>query len=516
MIVLDSTQTKALEERAARSGMKHIRLMENAGTAAARIVRERYGAAGRSIAVLCGRGNNGGDGFVAARRLAQDGARVTIVLLMGPPTTADAAEMLLRATSMGVPAVDYVTAASAKTAIQQADVIIDALFGTGFHGAPDQPLADVIAWCNQMKKRVVSLDLPSGAQCDSARVEGECFHACQTVSFHTLKPVHVVYPAAEYCGEVIVAGVGAPAEVMASLPDTMQTIEPAFAAGCLPARPVNSNKGDFGRVATVCGSVGMAGAAVLAARAASCCGAGLVEVCAPQGLYPVLAGHLVEQILTPLSETAGGTLAEACIGRLEQSLSRANACLVGCGLGVNPDTSAVVAYLLSQNKVPVVLDADGINCVARNIHLLSAAGTPVVLTPHPGEMARLLGCTAGEVQRNRVECASAFARQYGVTLVLKGAGTLVACADGRVLVNRTGNHGMAKGGSGDLLAGMVASLLAQGLSPETAAATAVYFHGLAGELAARRWSARAMQPSQMLETLAEAFAMAERGELAKG
>lgn len=513
MIVLDSAQTKQLEERTAQLGMKHIRLMENAGTAAARIVRERYGAKGKRIAVLCGRGNNGGDGFVAARRLSQDGAQVTIVLLMGPPTTSDAAEMLLRATSMGIPAVDYFTAASAKTAMQEADLLIDALFGTGFHGAPKEPLAGVIAWCNRMEKPIVSLDLPSGTQCDSAGVEGECFRATQTVSFHTLKPAHVVYPAAEYCGEVLVAGVGAPTEAISSLPDRMQTIDPAFAVRSLPARPANSNKGDFGRVVTVCGSVGMAGAAVLSARAASYCGAGLVEVCAPKSLYPVLAGHLVEQILTPLEETPSGTLAESSVGRIEQSLSRAKACLVGCGLGVNPDTSAVVSYLLSQSKVPVVLDADGINCIARNIHLLSTAQMPVVLTPHPGEMARLLGCTVDEGQGNRVEIASTFARQYGVTLVLKGAGTLVACADGRVYVNRTGNHGMAKGGSGDLLAGMVASLLAQGLSPESATTTAVYFHGLAGDLAAKRWSARAMQPSQMLDALAEAFGMAERGEL---
>ena len=174
-------------------------------------------------------------------------------------------------------------------------------------------------------------------------------------------------------------------------------------------------------------------------------------------------------------------------------------------MGVGPDTTAVATWILSQDKIPVVLDADGINCIAQNIHLLSASKASVVLTPHPGEMARLLGCTAREVQQNRVEIASTFAREYGVTLVLKGAGTLVASADGNVYINRTGNHGMAKGGSGDLLAGMIASLIAQGLDPALAAATAVYFHGLAGDLAAKRWSARAMQPGQMLETLAEAF-----------
>lgn len=514
MIVLDSQQTAQLEQCAAQAGMKHIRLMENAGTAAARMVRERYGAQGRRIAVLCGRGNNGGDGFVAARRLTQDGAKVTIVLLMGPPTTADAAEMLLRATSLGVPAVDYAIAASAKTAIEQADVLIDALFGTGFHGAPKEPLAALIAQCNQMKKPIVSLDLPSGAQCDSARVEGECFRASQTVAFHTLKPAHVIYPAAEYCGEVLVAGVGAPEAAMRSVPSRMQTIDASFAADSLPRRAANSNKGDFGRVVALCGSVGMAGAAVLSARAASCCGAGLVEVCAPRSLYPVLAGHLIEQIITPLEETDSGMIAESAIGRLEQSMTRAAVCLAGCGMGVGPDTTAVATWILSQDKIPVVLDADGINCIAQNIHLLSASKASVVLTPHPGEMARLLGCTAREVQQNRVEIASTFAREYGVTLVLKGAGTLVASADGNVYINRTGNHGMAKGGSGDLLAGMIASLIAQGLDPALAAATAVYFHGLAGDLAAKRWSARAMQPGQMLETLAEAFVQIERGDLA--
>ena len=393
-------------------------------------------------------------------------------------------------------------------------MLIDALFGTGFHGAPREPLASLIAQCNQMNKPIISIDLPSGAQCDSARVEGECFRASQTVTFHSLKPAHVIYPAAEYCGEVLVAGVGAPEEAMRAASQQMQTVDAAFAVAGLPRRAANSNKGDFGRVVALCGSVGMAGAAVLSARAASCCGAGLVEVCAPRSLYPVLAGHLVEQIITPLEETPSGMVSQAAIGRLHQILSRASACLAGCGMGVGPDTMAVVEYLLSQDQAPVVLDADGINCVAKNIHLLGAAKAPVVLTPHPGEMARLLGCTAKEVQQNRAEIASGFAREHGVTLVLKGAGTLIASADGRIYVNRTGNHGMAKGGSGDLLAGMVASLIAQGLAPDTAAAIAVYFHGIAGDMAANRWSARAMQPSQMLETLAEGFAQAERGELA--
>lgn len=513
MIVLNSAQTKTLEENAAAAGMKHIRLMENAGAAAARIVRERYGAQGKRIAVLCGRGNNGGDGFVAARRLMQDGAQVTIVLLMGPPTTADAAEMLLRATSLGIPAVDYFTAASAGAAIQQADLIIDALFGTGFHGKPDASLAKVIALCNRLSVPIVSLDLPSGAQCDSARVEGECFRAAVTVSFHTLKPVHAVYPAAEYCGETVVAGVGAPESVMEHLPGTMRTIDPADAAGFLPARPGNSNKGDFGRVMAVCGSVGMTGAAVLSARAASCCGAGLVEVCAPRSALPSLASHLIEQIMTPLPETAEGTASEAACRVLEQSLSKAGACLIGCGMRTNADTRALTGHLLSRSRVPVVLDADGINCVAGNIHLLDAAVSPVVLTPHPGEMARLLGCTAAEVQNDRVGAAQSFALSHRVTLVLKGAGTLVACSDGRIWINRNGNHGMAKGGSGDVLAGMVASFLAQGLAPEIAAAAAVFFHGRAGDRAAQHWSARAMRPGQMLDALAGVFLEAERGEL---
>ncbi len=511
MIVLNSAEIRRLEEKSAQLGMKHIRLMENAGTAAARILRQEYEVQGKRVAVLCGRGNNGGDGFVLARRLHQEGAQVTVILLMGSPTTADAAEMLLRATSLGISAVDYFAAASSKNALRGADILVDALFGTGFHGGIHGELAEAIEFCNGLEKPIFSLDLPSGAECDTARVEGACFRATHTVSFHTLKPVHVMFPAAEYCGQVTVTEVGVPKEAMDSVQSRVQTVELQEVIQSLPDRPVDSNKGTFGRAMSVCGKKGMAGAAVLAARAAGCCGVGLTEVCSPESLYPVLAPLLIEPIHTPLKENSLGMISEGAVSQLEQSLSRATACLVGCGLGVHADTVAVVSYLLNQNKVPLVVDADGINCLARNIHEWRAAG-PVVLTPHPGEMARLLGCGVEDVQKNRLEWASSFAQEHNVTLVLKGAATLVACADGRMYVNPTGNHGMAKGGCGDLLAGMILSFLAQGMSPEDAAKAAVYLHGLAGDRAAERWSARAMQPSQMLEMLCEIFREIEQGK----
>lgn len=273
----------------------------------------------------------------------------------------------------------------------------------------------------------------------------------------------------------------------------------------LKPRDPESNKGDYGRLLSVCGSEGMAGAAAMSALSALRCGAGIVECALPRSIYPIVAALAPEAVFTLLELDGSGALTPAAREALRSALSRASACLLGCGIGQGPAAREAVKLLLSETRVPLVLDADGINLAAGNIDVLKTARAPLILTPHPGEMARLLHTTAAGVQENRERYARSFAREYGVILVLKGAGTLVASPDGRLYRNATGNPGMARGGSGDVLAGMIASFAAQGIDPFSAAAGAVYLHGLAGDRCAAALSQSAMLPTDLIAELPGLF-----------
>ena len=273
----------------------------------------------------------------------------------------------------------------------------------------------------------------------------------------------------------------------------------------LRPRAAESNKGDYGRLLSVCGSEGMAGAAAMSALAALRCGAGIVEAALPRAIYPVVSLLAPEAVFTLLGLSGDGRLTDAARAALLAALSRADACLLGCGLGRGPAARELVPLVLREIRAPLVLDADGINLAAGNIDILKTARAPLILTPHPGEMARLLHSTVKEVQENREETARSFAREHGAVLVLKGAGTLVASPDGRLYRNRTGNPGMARGGSGDVLAGMIASFAAQGIEPFSAACGAVYLHGLAGDRCAARLSQSAMLPRDLIGALPELF-----------
>lgn len=275
----------------------------------------------------------------------------------------------------------------------------------------------------------------------------------------------------------------------------------------LRPRDPESNKGDYGRLLCVCGSEGMAGAAAMSVRAALRCGAGIVEAAVPRSIYPIVSPQAPEAVFTLLDDSRLENNGRSFLGReaLERPLRRASACLVGCGIGTGAAAAAEVAFLLAESRVPLIVDADGINLVARNINVLKTARAPVILTPHPGEMARLLGTTVSDVQSRRRECAAEFSRRYRVVLVLKGSGTWIALPDGRMFQNPTGNAGMAKGGSGDVLAGMIASFAAQGIDPGLAAAGAVYLHGLAGDRCAERFSQTAMLPTDLIGMLPQLF-----------
>ncbi len=275
-------------------------------------------------------------------------------------------------------------------------------------------------------------------------------------------------------------------------------------AACFTPRAADSHKGTFGHLLAICGSVGMAGAAILSVRAALRSGVGLITVALPRSIYPIVSAAVPEAVFLPLPETADGKLSEAALAPLVRALSGKSALLIGCGMGRCADTELLVYELVQQATCPIVLDADGLNVIAKHIDILKTAKAPLILTPHPGEMARLLGKTIADVQADRVHIARAFAANYSVTLALKGYHTVVADPE-HYRVNPTGNPGMATGGSGDVLAGMVASFAAQGMSPPEAAKCGVYLHGKAGDMAAAKCSQRAMLPTDVIEQLKELF-----------
>lgn len=502
MKVFSAGDIKFLENCAVESGVSMAQLMEKAGSAVAAFVRKLGEPAGKRIVILCGKGNNGGDGFVAARKLQRWGAQVTVVLACGKPKT-ELAQAAFAQMPGEIPVVDWEEKKyETESLLESADYVVDAIFGFGFKGKPEGSLPRLLEQANHSHGVRISVDLPSGAECDTGKVEGACFRADYTVAFTGVKPANVLNPATGYCGKNVIAPVGIDKTMVESFPSAFSVIKEASVRELLPARAPQSNKGDYGRLLMLCGSYGMVGACIMAARGALRSGVGLLNLAVTREIYPMVAPAVPEAIFTVLdfsSEESGKASGE----KLFEALRKATAVLVGCGMG--DEAGKYVGTVLKFAECPVVLDADGINYISAHIDELAVARAPVILTPHPGEMARLVGKTAFLVQKDRYETAKRFAREHGVFTVLKGAGTLVAAPDGEVRINVNGNPGMAKGGSGDVLAGIIGSLAAQGLEPMDACGAGVYLHGRAGDLCAEKLSITSMLPTDLVEELPAVF-----------
>ena len=482
MKILTTALIRESEESAVASGAFSLRdLMFRAGSAAAEIIMKKYDCRGKRITVVCGRGNNGGDGCVIAGILAENGADVTVSTPLGTPVTENAAYYydhlkLVKKTDRFIP---------------DADIIIDAVFGIGLNRAPDEKTAELIKSINSSDGVRVSVDVPSGIAADSGRVLGCAVNADLTVTFIALKPCFVLPHGSDYCGETVVADIGAPPVGCSYL----TTEKPIF-----KKRRHNSHKGTFGTALMFCGSYGMAGAAVLAARSALRSGLGILRAALCESVYYPFTVSVPEAVCVPVKPNNLGTLCPDNLN-LPELLKGCSAALIGCGMGNNEDTARLVRELVEISEIPLVIDADGINALQGGIDIIKKSKAPIILTPHPGEMARLCSATIREVEENRVEIARDFAVKYGCVLVLKGADTVVATPSGELYFNMTGNPGMSTGGSGDVLAGITVSLLAQGFSTEEAAKSAVYLHGEAGDKAAARRGERAMLPSDLIEEL---------------
>ncbi len=490
-------------------GISFLRLMENAGAACARAVREGYPLSGECsyVCVVCGKGKNGGDGFVIARKLSENGYTVSVVLACGIPEAPDAQEMFKKSKPCIKECVRYDTDSErAVELIRKADIIIDAVFGTGFRGVPDAGTGELFDKMNSAPGRVVAVDIPSGLSGDSVNVSGKCVNAALTVTMTAMKMCHTGYPARSFCGRVAVVDIGISPEILNEVGSKRFMLTSDSVRRMLPERREKSHKGTYGKLLVVAGSYTMPGAAVMAVNGALRSGCGLVQLAFPDAAYAAIAPALTEAVLMPLPSNASGRLSRSAKYRLLNELQSAGALLIGCGIGADDDTRELVYSLVCAAECPVIVDADGINALAANINIINDIKAPLILTPHPLEAQRLSGVSVSDIESDRAGFAAGFTVEHPCTLVLKGSSTVIA--DGvakKIYINPTGNSGLARGGAGDLLSGIIGSLAAQGAHSFEAAAAGVYIHGLAGDAAAQRCTAYASCISECTAEISGAF-----------
>jgi NAD(P)H-hydrate epimerase len=489
MRVLNTEQMREADRRTIEDiGIPSVVLMENAGRQAVAAMEAAFEDLVTShVAVLCGRGNNGGDGFVIARTLVQRGIEASVFLLgRVADVRGDARTNLDILGNIGLTVVEIADAQEWElqfSAISECDVIVDAIVGTGFRGQLSGLLETVVADVNGLGVPIVAVDLPTGVSADSHLVQGEAIDASMTVTLAAPKIPLVFPPADRRGGDLVIADIGIPYPVIDELEGPyLELLTRERMREIVPVRAPDSHKGDFGRVLIVAGSIGRTGAAHLAALGALRSGAGLVTIAAPRSCVPIIASMAAEYMTEPLDETGSGTVDFGAVDRVLDI--KADVIAVGPGLGQSPGTAAFVHALVERAGVPLVLDADALNAFSGEPDRLAGRdGVDVIITPHPGEMARLLNASIEAVQHDRLKHARDFAVQHRLHVALKGHRTVIAGPEGRTFVNLTGNAGMATGGTGDILTGMIAAWFAQLLDAEAATKLAVYLHGSAGDLA---------------------------------
>jgi NAD(P)H-hydrate epimerase len=490
MKVTTAAEMRRIDARAVEEyGLPGVALMENAGGEVARKVMELVGdPADKKVCIFAGRGNNGGDGFVAARHLAGRGAKVKVFLLGAAAVSGDAGINLAILLKMGTEVFEIAgerDCDKAAVAAAVADCLVDALLGTGFRGEVAGDLATLVRIVNSAGKPVVAVDIPTGIDADSGQVRGLAVTATHTVTFGLPKPGLLFQPGAAHAGAVTVADIGLPAALLEDAAIRQNAVTAGLVRRLLPPRAPWVHKGANGRVALVAGSTGLTGAAALASMAAVRAGAGLVTLGVAAGLNAVMEVKLTEVMTRPLPEGASGVVGLAAVTDIAALAENADVLAVGPGLGRAEDTCAAVREVVKNVHCPLVIDADGLNALAGHGEVLRQAAALAVLTPHPGELARLIDRTPAVINADRLAAARAAAESLGAVIVLKGPGTVVAFPDGEAFINPTGTAALATGGTGDVLTGVIAALIAQGLASQDAAVAGVFLHGLAGEIAAR-------------------------------
>ena len=481
MKVLTAEQIRIAEDNAVKCGIfSYAQLMKLAGDAATREIINRYDVINKKVCVLCGNGNNGGDGLVIASNLKRYGADVTLLLPLGLPNTHTASNF-----------VDCISDFSViEDFVGEFDFIIDSLFGIGLNRFLSEDISNLIDKINSYNCNKISIDVPSGVFCDGGIVKN-AFKADLTLSFSCYKPCQLLPNTSYYCGKTIVLDIGLPLNEYAYL--TIEKPEKII-------RAKNSHKGTFGTALLICGSYGMCGAEILAAKSALRSGVGIVKAIVCDKNYSAFTCSVPEAVTIPVNTTSNGA-PEVFNTTIFSVLSSSSALLIGCGLGQSAESKDLVFRTLNLTKMPVVIDADGINAIANNISIIRKIKAPVILTPHPAELARLCYTTTEEIESNRIKFAKNFSVENGCYLVLKGCNTIVSTPNGKLFFNTTGNDGLATGGSGDVLSGMIVSRLAQGYDVTTAILNSVWIHGAIADELAKTVSTRAILPSDIVEGL---------------
>ena len=488
MLLCTAQQMRHLDKLAITNlGIPGIVLMENAGKGTVSAMRERYGdLTGKKVMIFVGPGNNGGDGLVIARHLHQLSSDVHLAMLVHPEQLkGDAAINMEIVNQLPIPRTVITDSDQFASLPGPWDIAVDALFGTGLKRPVEGLFSEAVQTMNSINAPVVAVDTPSGLDSDSGHLLGATVRADLTCSYGLAKFGQVQYPGRQHVGELRVIDIGIPPHLVEQAEVKGYYLNQTSAAAMLPQRPSESHKGSNGHVALVAGSTGKTGAAILASQGCLRAGAGLATLFVPSRLNTIFEISCPEAMTLPLAGLSGHALGVADWPEIEQGLAGKKAIMVGPGLGTAKETAELVNIMVSTSPLPMVLDADALNCLNLT-SLTSRAEQPTILTPHPGEMARLILSSPPEVQNNRLLIAKEFACRHQVVLVLKGAATIIAAPDGRVAINATGNAGMASGGMGDVLAGIIAGLLSQGLSDWQAACLGVHLHGLAADLAQGR------------------------------
>jgi NAD(P)H-hydrate epimerase len=514
--VFTAEEMRRLDRRAIEElGIPGAYLMEHAGRGAAQAILSHFGSQRRKrVVICCGKGNNGGDGFVVARRLKAAGAMVNVFLLgRASEVRGDSAAMLGAYRKAGGTIREVTREADLgvlEKALASAHLVVDALLGTGLTGPATALYALAIESIGRCGKPVAALDLPSGLSGDHGRLLGPTVRAGLTTTFAGWKRGLLLYPGAARAGQVRLVEIGIPDSATREGIGVF-LLEPSDIAPRFPPREPDAHKGAFGHLLVVAGSIGKTGAAALTGRAALRSGAGLVTIASPLSQQPIIASLGMEVMTEPLPETPGQTASLKAKGRILELLGRTDALALGPGLGLDPETQSLVRELVVEVERPMVVDADGLTALAGHLTLLKSSAAPRCLTPHPGEMARLLERPVAEVQADRIESVRSFCQRYGTFLVLKGARSIIGEPGGKIYINPTGNPGMASGGTGDILTGMVGALLARKLDPLVALQAAVYLHGLAGDLGRDAKGEEGLIAGDVLEAIPAAILKVQRG-----
>ena len=505
MLILTAEEIRNAENEANRNGLSFDDMMESAGSGCAEHILKNYAAA-KNIVILCGKGKNGGDGFVIARYLHNAERSVNVITCFNAPS--DELSEKNKALIDGIVNIydgSHITRRLTEI-INSADIIIDAVFGIGFKGELPLNIKEIFEICRISSDVKIAIDIPSGLTTEKA-FPCECFKADETLSMLCFKKEHIYKPYSDLCGAVTIIPIG-----FSYISDKIQAKSRDEIKAMLPYRPYDSNKGTFGKALIIGGSYTMPGAPVISTTGCISAGAGLTALAFPDCIYSAVAGTLKENIFIPLPSDEKGGFSKKAIPALLEKLESFDAVAIGPGLGISPEAITLTEAVIKHYSGKIIIDADGINIVSRNINILKESDADILLTPHPMEMSRLTGKSVADINASRIDTAAAFSKEYGVNVLLKGANTVITSPDGRVFINPTGSTSLSRGGSGDLLTGIAVSFAAQGLSIIDSGVLAAFIHGLAGEKAEEKYTAYAATTVRIADCIPDALSEIIQGK----